>query len=400
MIQNSKLRLLIVQYGGDYRESVQRFSEGKEETYYAQKYSVNVVAEIGEQIEEAGVLCCFTAEPYNEIVSNGVRAIGAGFKDKLDVKHLLEIIKEYNPTHLIVRTAIRQIFQWAIKNKVQTLAMFAESISPEGGLRTKWRNYWLSQYLNHPQIKWIGSYGIDASKALHKIGVKPEKIIPWNFIVTESPASFDTKNIPNHGKEWEMFYIGSMIESKGVGDILDALAYLINHDFPVRLKIVGQDKTDIFHHKAKELKIEEFVEFRGLVSNKCVVPLMREADLVLVPSRHDYPEGFPLAITHALCARTPIIASDHPMFINQLKSEVNAMIFPAGDSRALSTCVKKLLTEPELYHRLSDASYETWKRLQMPVKWGDMIQRWLDDSPENQQWLFRHRLSSGLYDSY
>jgi hypothetical protein len=99
MIKNHKLRLLIVQYGGDYREAVQRFSEGKEETYYAQKYSVDVVAEIGEQIEEAGVLCCFTAEPYNEIVSNGVRAIGAGFKDKFDVKHLLEIIKEYNPTH-------------------------------------------------------------------------------------------------------------------------------------------------------------------------------------------------------------------------------------------------------------------------------------------------------------
>jgi hypothetical protein len=29
------MRLLIVQYAGDYREAFERFAEGKEETYYA-----------------------------------------------------------------------------------------------------------------------------------------------------------------------------------------------------------------------------------------------------------------------------------------------------------------------------------------------------------------------------
>lgn len=400
MTKKSKMRLLIVQYAGDYRETVQRFSEGKEETYYAQKYSVNAVAEIAKKIEEAAVLCCLTTEPYNEILTNGVRAIGAGFQGQVDVKRLIELIKEQKPTHLIVRTAFRQIFHWAIKNKIQTLAMFAESIYTEDNFLDRLRTYWLARYLNHKQVKWVGSYGLNASKSLTKIGVKPEKVIPWDFITTESPASFSPKKIRKNSKKWEIFYIGSLVEEKGVGDILDAIAHLQVNNLPVKLKIAGQDKTGVFHNKAKELKIENVVEFMGLVPNKSVVPLMRAADLVLVPSRHEYPEGFPLAITHALCARTPIIASDHPMFINNLKSEVNAMIFPAGNSTALSACVEQLLTEPELYHRLSEASYETWKRLQMPVKWADMIQCWLDDSPENQQWLFKHRLSSGLYNSY
>jgi len=35
--------------------------------------------------------------------------------------------------------------------------------------------------------------------------------------------------------------------------------------------------------------------------------------------------------------------------------------------------------------------------LQVPVKWSDAIVRWLYDSPENQQWLFDHRLSSRRY---
>ena len=34
-------RLLIVNYGGDYREAVERFAAGGPETYGFQKYSVN-----------------------------------------------------------------------------------------------------------------------------------------------------------------------------------------------------------------------------------------------------------------------------------------------------------------------------------------------------------------------
>lgn len=394
------MRLLIVQFAGDYRETVQRFDQGKEETYYAQKYSVDSVAEIGKRIEKVAVLCCLTTEPYNEILSNGVCAIGAGFQDKVDIKRLLQLIEDYKPTHLIVRTAFRQIFRWAIDNQIPTLAMFAESVGTGGGLLNKWRSYCLARYLNHKQVNWVGSYGLDASKSLQKIGVKPEKIIPWNFRGTESPASFEAKNLQNDGKTWELFYVGSMIEGKGVGDILNALAQLRAKNVSVRLKLAGPDKAGVFHQQAKELQIEECVEFLGLIPNKAVVPLMREADIVLVPSRHEYPEGFPLAITHALCARTPVIASDHPMFINPLKSGVNAMIFPAGDSTALSACIEQLLSAPELYRRLSEASYETWKQLQMPVKWADMIGCWLDTSPEKEQWFVKHSLSSGIYNSY
>src|SRR5919199_976877 len=398
MNQERKMRLLIVQFAGDYRETVQRFDEGKEETYYAQKYSVDAVAEIGKRIEEAAVLCCLTAEPYNEILSNGVCAIGAGFQDNIDIKRLLQLIEDYKPTHLIVRTAFRQIFRWAIDNQIPTLAMFAESVGTGGGLLNKWRSYCLARYLNHKQVKWVGNYGLDASKALKKIGVKPEKIIPWNFIETESPASFEAKTLQNDGKTWELFYVGSMIEGKGVGDILNAMAQLRAKNVSVRLKLAGPDKTGVFHQQAKELKIEECVEFLGLIPNKTVVPLMREADIVLVPSRHEYPEGFPLAITHALCSRTPIIASDHPMFQNNLKQGSNSLIFPAGNSTALSECIENLLSDSGLYQSLSVASYEAWNQLQIPVKWADMINRWLDDTQKNQQWLFEHRFSSGLYD--
>jgi glycosyltransferase involved in cell wall biosynthesis len=167
----------------------------------------------------------------------------------------------------------------------------------------------------------------------------------------------------------------------------------------VKLKIAGGGETEYFINKAKQLKIENCVEFLGLVPNKDVVHLMREADLVLIPSRHEYPEGFPMTIYEGLCSRTPLIVSDHPMFQGNLKHGINAVIFPAGKSTTLSESIEQLLSDPELYKSLSVASYEAWQRLQIPVKWAEMIERWLDNSPENQHWLFDHRLSSGRYNS-
>lgn len=390
------MRLLFVQYAGDYREAFQRFAAGGGETYYAQKYSVDAVADIAKQIEEVTVLCCMTKEPYNEVLENGVRAIGAGFDKDLQINTLLKLIEEQKPTHLIVRTAKREIFRWAVRKKVPTMALFAESISKRG-LRSKLRNYLLADLLNNNQIEWVAAYGLNSSVLFQQIGVKADKIIPWDFIVTETPDSSPPKSLQKYQKNWQLFYIGSMIEAKGVGDVLEALAKLRAKNFPVSLKIAGRDENEYFLNKARQLQIEDCVDFLGLVPNNTVLPLMKEADVVLVPSRHEYPEGFPLAITHSLCARTPIIASDHPMFLDNLKDGLSAMIFPAGNAGALSECIEKLLSNPELYWSLSFASKEAWEQLQIPVKWAELINRWIDDSPENKQWLFEHRLSSGQY---
>ena len=87
------------------------------------------------------------------------------------------------------------------------------------------------------------------------------------------------------------------------------------------------------------------------------------------------------------------------MFQNKLKDGTNALIFPAANAVALAGCMEKLLSNPELYERLSRDSYNVWKKLQIPVKWADMINRWLDNFPENRQGLFEHRISSGRYNS-
>ncbi|MBF2029518.1 MAG: glycosyltransferase family 4 protein [Oscillatoriales cyanobacterium C42_A2020_001] len=387
------MRLLLLQYAGDYREAVQRFAAGGNENYYAQKYTVNGIAELTPHFEEVSVLCCQTDEFYNEVLDNGVRAIGAGFCGWVDEEKVVQLIEQQRPTHLVLHTPLRKVLRWAIKNQVKVLTLIAESIVVQNW-RDRLRGFRLARLLNHPQISWVGSYGLASSKRMKAIGVKADKIIPWDLLIEPTPGSYEPKTLTQASEPWKLLYVGAISELKGVGDILRAVKILRDRQFPVRLSIVGKDSEGAFARLAETLNVADVVEFLGMIPTSEVVPQMRNADAVLVPSRHEYTEGFPLTIHHALCSRTPIIASDHPMFQEHLKHEVNALIFPAQNPVALAASIDSLFKNPSLYAALSQASYDTWYHLRLPVKWGDLLNRWVFPSSANDQWLYEHRLSA------
>ena len=396
-MESSGIRLLIVLYAGDYRAAFRRLATGENETYYGHRYALESLSEISTKVEEVAVLCCRSEEPYDEVVSMGFRVIGAGPKSDKGNKKIIGIMAAYRPTHLVVRTPIQDIFRWAVDNRIRTTCMLADSFQ-SGGLKKKFKNYLLANLLNNHYIEWVCNHGVNSCRSLQQIGVNPDKIIPWDWPHNSTPADFPPKELRKDLETIRLIYVGSVSESKGVGDILEAVSTLKDKNLSVNLKIAGKGENEAFIQRAKQLKIQDDVEFLGLAPNNTVVNLMRESDFVLVPSRHEYPEGLPLTIYEAFCSRTPLIASDHPMFQGNLEHEINAMIFPAGNSTAIASCIEKLRLNPELYHHLSVASYDAWKRLQIPVKWADFINHWITDLPENQRWLFEHRLASGRYD--
>ena len=101
------MRLVIVQYAGDYAEAFQRLGKGGSETYYAQKYSVDAVTEMAKraEVESLTVICCMTPEFEDVVLENGVRAIGCGFTDKINSQklklfHILQVFSVKNKIRL------------------------------------------------------------------------------------------------------------------------------------------------------------------------------------------------------------------------------------------------------------------------------------------------------------
>lgn len=400
-MSNSQIRLLKISYAGDYREAVKRFAAGGEETYYAQRHSVDSFAEIGRRVESIAHLCYVTNEPYNELLDNGVRAIGAGLnpQKKFDRVLLKELIEQQNPTHLAVCFPDHWALKWAIKNKTKAIAILADSFRMKG-LRSRYRNYRLARLLNNPRIEWVGNHGLNSSIMLKQMGVNPQKVIPWDWPHQNTPDNFSPKELPTSKDNYTFIFVGHISEAKGVGDTLNALKKLRSAGLPVSLQLVGSGDVERFKDLVKELEIEDCVNFLGVVPNRQIIELMRQADLVLVPSRHEYSEGLPMTIYEGLCSRTPIIASDHPMFQSRLVDGVSAVIFTAGNPDDFADKIKQALTDLSLYQQLSFNSALAWQQLQIPVKETELLERWLFNSAENHTWLSQYSLASSCYSKY
>jgi glycosyltransferase involved in cell wall biosynthesis len=365
--------LTIVQYAGDFREAAARLSGGGDENYRAQRLTVNYVEDIAKRFDRVTTITWMTDEKYDEILPSGVRAIGAG-GGAISFSKLIGLIESTQPDLLILRSPFRQLLQWSSRNKIRTMALLADSFVPRT-LKQRLSFYNLKKHLNRSNIEVVANHGLKAASSLQSIGVDARKILAWDYPAFDSPHNQKPKSSPsaNH----QICYVGNLSPGKGVFDLVDAVYFLVEKGHFMNVDIIGSGETEALEKYVNISGVADYFNFFGPIPNNQIIPRMRQSDIVVVPSRHSYGEGMPLTIYEALCSRTPLVVSDHPMFVGNVRHEESALIFKAEDSRDMAKQIIRLLKDRELYARLSEQSTTAWDRLQIPVKWGDLIDCWI-----------------------
>jgi glycosyltransferase involved in cell wall biosynthesis len=191
-----------------------------------------------------------------------------------------------------------------------------------------------------------------------------------------------------------LLYVGALRPEKGLPEAIGALRLLRDGGLDATLTIAGGGEVGGFEAQWRGLGLAEAVHWVGVLPNERIIPLMRGHDVVLVTSRHDYPEGFPLTITEALCARTPLVLSDHPMFGMGIAEGEGATFFRAGDAAHLAARLAHLLGNSATYCRLSERSPAALEKLHCPVTWGQVIERFLRHAPADQDWFDANALAA------
>lgn len=387
-------RLLVVQYAGDYRAAYERLQASGTEIYYGHRYVLERLEAFAREFGEAGILCCRAPERYVEKLPTGVVTMGANMRPGLRSGAILRMVANYAPTHLVVHGPMPHILRWGVRQGIRTLAMFADSFDTKP-LKRRIRHGRIERQLNGDGVDWVGNHGLNSCLSLAHLGVDRGKIIPWDWPHDDDPERYSPKERATSPPG--LLYVGHISQAKGVGDAIAAVAALKKRGRRMILRIAGGGDRAPFERMAAGLGVGEDVEFLGLIANARVLDTMREAAMVLVPSRHEFPEGLPLTIYEALRSRTPVVASDHPMFAHNLVDKDSALIFPAGNPDRMADCIEALLSDDALYARLSANSAAAWRRIQIEGKWGDILWHWLRDEVEDRAWLARHSLDAGLY---
>jgi len=362
---------------GDYKHAYNNLESGGVQQYYAQEHSVNYVSKLVDKFKHVTVLCVSTDYPH-ELLSNDVSVVGINMVQRGE-NSLLDYLSTLTFSHLVIRTPLVKIINFATRNDIKVLPIIADSFNSDG-IKNKIKNHFLVKTLNNDKIKYLGNHSINASTSLSDIGVSPDKIIPWDWPHTIVPEMFEIKNkissIPT------LFYAGQISKEKGIYDLIDAIELMVKVA-AVTLEVAGNDKENQLQSYISYKKLDSHISLLGMLPQPDVVNKMASADIVIVPSRHEYPEGLPMTIYEGLASRTPLIVSDHNMFINKVVDSVSGLIFDAGQPDSLAQKCLRLINDADLYQKISTNSAEAWHALRIKVEWTELVSHFIRDDLDN-----------------
>jgi glycosyltransferase involved in cell wall biosynthesis len=378
------MRIAFVQHG-DYYEAYERFSRGEEETYYGQRYSVEFVEGLKRAADFVGTFALAAGGPYERDIRRGFSCAGATQTGRgSDLAALFSALERWRPTHVVLRTPIPDVIDWCLRRKIRLLPVFADSFSSRG-LRGNIRNWNLSRLLNHDDIEFVGNHNLPASRTLAEIGVARDKIIPWDWPYAISPDDYPCKLGPKN--PIDLAYVGSVSAAKGVPDIIAAAGLLKAAGRKLRLHIIGEGDLGLAHGAAQEAGVTAETTLHGRVANREVMRLLAASDLALIPSRHAYAEGMPKSLSEALLTRTPVVLSDHPVFVESFSKSAAARMHREADPESIAACVSDFADDKDAYRRASDATRDAWNTLIFGIEWAELVEGWLFDHPAKRNAL-------------
>lgn len=376
-------RLLVVQASGDFREvHLQRQRSGVE-YQFGQIYMLDELNRIARRYGQAGILSC--AAPRHVLrLPTGVTLMGAGAGRACDTKSVLAMVADYDPTHLVVQAALPKLIRWGVAGARDVACVLTRlpAINPVARHLGMAR---LPAILNDRGVSLVAGHTMSGAKALVDMGVAANKVVPWDFVHERTPHLFAAKQLPDR-QPHRLLYVGRIDEKKGVGDLIRALA-LLKGRRDVHLEIIGQGHIDKMQALGISLGLFQKIRFLGQIPNYQIPARMNAADAVIMADRATFPMGLPLTVYEALVSRTPIIASHRPLLAGHFTDRENALLFRAGNPKALADAIDMLLADQLLYARISRNAMASWTALQRSVKWGQMLDRWMSGAVQDRAWL-------------
>lgn len=192
----------------------------------------------------------------------------------------------------------------------------------------------------------------DASVFLKRRLVQPKQI----FFVKGSGVNLDTFRLHPlpPGPPYLFLFVGRLLESKGFYEYCEA-AQIVKSRFPgVRFQVLGgahSNPAALPFKKAQSVMEKSGVEYLGEVDD--VHPYLEKAHVVVLPS---YREGTPKALLEALAVGRPIITTDAPGCRETVQENLNGLLVPVKDGKALAQAMITLLETPERLPEMGIAS--------------------------------------------
>ena len=172
------------------------------------------------------------------------------------------------------------------------------------------------------------------------------KILYNPVFIRPLPKKLKRKN----KREKSVLFIGTLMQRKGIYDLLHAIPEIVRRYPSAQFNICGDGDLDECERYCNEKNILEHVEFCGWVTGKEKSEKLQSADLFVLPS---YNEGLPVAILEAMAASLPIISTYVGGIPDIIKNGENGFLIKPGDVDGLIESIVTLLQDDVLRNKIA-----------------------------------------------
>ena len=141
-----------------------------------------------------------------------------------------------------------------------------------------------------------------------------------------------------------------IVRDKGVHEYVAAAQLLKSKGLPIRFWLAGE--PDRGNPSSIQIEVistwvrEGVIDYLGHVSD--IRKLLSDVSVVALPSHR---EGLPTSLTEAAASGLPIVATNVAGCNEVVRHEVNGLLIPREDFRALASAIERLFYEPSLCER-------------------------------------------------
>ena len=153
-----------------------------------------------------------------------------------------------------------------------------------------------------------------------------------------------------------LLYHGRVDVRKGILELLDAFASLVNGGRCLRLIIsgIGPDVPAVAE-RVERLGLGERVELSGYASYEEAPEIYRRGDLFVSPT---YSEGFSNTILEAMASGLPIVSTRSVGVVDCLEDGRDGLLVEPRDVEGLASAIARLLDDAPLRRKLADRALE------------------------------------------
>lgn len=212
-------------------------------------------------------------------------------------------------------------------------------------------------------IKKLISLAFNSTKNIITVSKELSKDLKKQFKLNTTPKTIyygvETPRFLNIKKsKRKIKVITSMtrfVEQKDNETLIKAVFNILQLGLNVKLKLVGEGPLKKKYKKLiKTYKIKKYVSI--LKWKKNPFKEIKKSDIIVLSSKR---EGLPFIILEALSLGKPVIASDCLYGPKEILGDNRyGLIFPVGDDKSLSECIKRLITDNYFYNYMHKKALE------------------------------------------